>query len=271
MNLFPDLFTDPAYLRQRQYANAANLDARVALHLRFSTNPYGWMRWVFDHLLEWAPGDEMAALEFGCGPAHLWRENIQRIPPGWQVTLSDLSPGMVEEARQALATSERAFTLRVVDVQDAPFGDASFDMVVANHMLYHVPNREKAIAEARRLLRPGGVFVAATNGPEHLQELADLCSEFKLPVDMWRPGLTGGFSLENGAEQLRRAFDHVTLAVYDDGLLLTEAEPVVAYIDSMAHMDAGQRTQFHRFVSEKLQANHGAISVVKSSGLFKAW
>ncbi len=265
------LFTDSAYLRQQQYANASNLDARVALHLRFSTNPYGWMRWVFDHLLDWAPGDEISVLEFGCGPAHLWRENIQRVPPGWRVTLSDLSPGMVEEARQALATSGRTFTLQVVDIQDAPFDNASFDMVIANHMLYHVPDRQAALAQVRRLLRPGGVFVAATNGPEHLQELADWCSEFNLPSEMWRPGLARGFSLQNGAEQLRRAFDHVALALYDDGLLLTEVEPVVAYINSMAHIDADQQAQFHRFIANKLQANHGVLSVTKSSGLFKAW
>jgi hypothetical protein len=48
-------WADPDYLREQQYANAANLDARIALHQRFSTNPQGWVVWLFDRILETRP------------------------------------------------------------------------------------------------------------------------------------------------------------------------------------------------------------------------
>jgi len=49
------------------------------------------------------------------------------------------------------------------DAQWLPFADASFDCILAMHMLYHVPDRDLAIAEMRRVLRPGGVLLALTN------------------------------------------------------------------------------------------------------------
>ena len=80
--------SDQRYLRADQYRDASKLDARVELHKRFSTNPYGWPRWVFDRL-NIAPHSRI--LELGCGPAYLWSENLERIPAGLSVMLSDPS------------------------------------------------------------------------------------------------------------------------------------------------------------------------------------
>lgn len=120
-----------------QYRTATNLDARVALHERFSTNPYGWHRWVFDHL-DLTPGQQI--LEIGCGLGHLWRNNLERIPRSWQVTLSDLSDGMLIEARRHLENAT-LFHFVNADAQQLQFGTDEFDVVIANHMLYHVPDR----------------------------------------------------------------------------------------------------------------------------------
>ena len=89
-------FTDQQYLKTDQYRDSSNLDARVAIHRRFSTNPYGWFRWVFDVLLKLP--ENARILELGCGPGWMWKENTDRIPAGWNITLSDLSPGMVDAA-----------------------------------------------------------------------------------------------------------------------------------------------------------------------------
>ncbi|HET7639881.1 MAG TPA: class I SAM-dependent methyltransferase, partial [Ktedonobacteraceae bacterium] len=88
---------DQHYLLTDQYNNAQKLEARIQLHQRFSTNTYDWHRWVFDHLT--IPPDSRI-LELGCGPADLWRKNADRIPENWHITLSDFSPGMLQEARQ---------------------------------------------------------------------------------------------------------------------------------------------------------------------------
>ena len=71
--------SDQDYLLTDQYRNASNLNARIQLHVRFSTNKYSWMRWVFDQL-DLPPHCHI--LELGCGSGELWRKNMQRIPEG---------------------------------------------------------------------------------------------------------------------------------------------------------------------------------------------
>ena len=146
-----NIFQDKQYLRTRQYQNSGNLDARTNLHRLYSTNPQEWQRWVFDQL-GLQPG--MRVLECGGGPGWLWRENIDRIPADCQITVSDFSDGMVAEAEAALADSGHDFRFQTVNIEQIPFANNSFDVVVANHMLYHVPNLETALAEVRRVLRP---------------------------------------------------------------------------------------------------------------------
>src|SRR5262245_36483808 len=105
---------DPDYLLNQQYRDASNLNARIELHKRFSTNAYNWYLWVFDRL---KTPPQSRVLELGCGPGRLWVENLDRIPPGWDITLSDFSPGMIAEARGNLAAASRPFAFERVDAQ----------------------------------------------------------------------------------------------------------------------------------------------------------
>ena len=150
-------------------------------------------------------------LEVGCGPGGYWPEVAESIPPSWHITVSDFSPGMVAQARQRLAMLDRPFTVVQADVQSLPFPDGAFDAVIANFMLYHVPDRPRALAEIRRVLAAGGRLHAMTNGDRHMQE-------FKALVNRVVPGTIRqeelGFSLENGAVQLAPWFDEVRLVRY---------------------------------------------------------
>jgi len=107
------------YLRTQQYGTAANLNARIELHHRFSTNPYPWHTWVLDHIS--AP-DDAHILEVGCGPASLWRGHLARIPPTWNIVLADLSEGMIKEA-MAHVGHDRRFSGVCADIQALPFED----------------------------------------------------------------------------------------------------------------------------------------------------
>jgi hypothetical protein len=69
-----------------QYRDASNLNTRIGLHQRFSVNPYGWLPWVFDQL---ELPSQARILELGCGTGQLWLDNIDRIPAGWEITLTD--------------------------------------------------------------------------------------------------------------------------------------------------------------------------------------
>ena len=93
--------TERAYLREVQYRDDSNLNARAELHRRFSVDRRGLQPWTFDQL-ELPPDGRL--LEVGCGPGMLWTANSGRVPEGWRVVLSDFSPGMAraEAAAQAI-------------------------------------------------------------------------------------------------------------------------------------------------------------------------
>jgi ubiquinone/menaquinone biosynthesis C-methylase UbiE len=259
--------SDPEYVSE-QYQNESNLNARIQLHDRFSTNKYGWFPWVFDQL-HLSP--ESHILELGGGTGLLWLENLNRVSRGWDITLSDLSTGMLLEAQRSLRDRQRHFDFAVIDAEAVPFEDASFDAVMANHMLYHVPDRAKALSEIRRVLRPGGRFYASTIGQNHLRELHELVSRFDAHADPWGEDLTESFLLENGLDQLSEWFSRITLHRYEDALVITEAEPLAAYVLSSAAKSVltGRELEFIEFVEQEL-ALHNAIYVTKDSGMFEA-
>lgn len=263
-------FTNQPHLLTKQYKTAHNLIVRQQLHHRFSTNPYDWQRWVFDRL-HLAANSRL--LELGSGPGALWRENAERISPSWAITLTDLSLGMMQKARGELQPGHQGLEFYVADAQALPFESARFDAIVANHMLYHVPDRAQALAEIRRVLRPGGRFFAATNGHGHMRELGDLIRAFDPALVPDVDAFTDHFSLENGQAQLEAWFSEVRLHPYPDALIVTEAEPLAAYVTSMSSLRADFtpecRARFTAFVERQL-ARHGEIRISKAIGLFEA-
>jgi len=259
--------SDQTYLLNDQYKDASNLNARLHLHMRFSTNKYGWHRWVFDQF-NIAPGSRI--LELGCGPGELWTNNLDRIPNTWNITLSDFSAGMLQEAQRALKPSQHPFQLQVIDAQAIPFDDASLDVVIANHMLYHVPDRNRALSEMRRVLKPDGHLYAATAGESNLREIDDLIHQIDNTF-VW--AVAGDeFTLENGAAQLAQWFASVTLHRYEDALVVTEAQPLIDYILSgqARPVYVGEKLQRLQTLVKQELAAHGAIHITKDAGLFEA-
>ena len=152
-------------------------------------------------------------LEVGCG----WGALAERIAAATraQVTAVDLSPRMVELAREAGVAAE------VADVQELPFADESFDVAVAAWMLYHVPDRERAVSELARVLRPGGRLVASTNSVLHLHELRELVGSGPSTI---------AFSRESGDELLRRHFSRVRREDIDGVLVFADRAEVEEYV-----------------------------------------
>lgn len=259
-------FTDQHYLKNDQYKNSANLEARIELHRRFSTNPYGWCRWVFDALAKLP--DDAKILELGCGPGLLWQENASRIPAGWNITLSDLSPGMLDAAWRNLVITGRTFKFEEIDAQSIPFEDEAFDAVIANHMLYHVPDRSKAMTEIKRVLKPRGHLFATTIGQNHLRELADWLRQ----VNNTFESFGSPFTMENGLDQLRQSFSEVTVTRYTDNLHVTDVQAILAYIRSSMRAKELSEAKLADLQSnlEKELKERGKIFISKDSGLFEA-
>lgn len=261
-------FSDQRYLKNDQYKDSSNLEARVAIHQRFSMNRYGWMNWVFDHFLELP--EDAKILELGCGPGYLWKENINRIPAGWNITLSDLSSGMLDAAWRNLVVTGRVFQFKEIDAQSIPFEDNTLDAVIANHMLYHVPDRPKAIAELKRVLKPGGRLIATTVGENHMREMMGWYAQVHVS-NIWQ-SFANPFTLENGFEQLESYFPNVVLSRYEDHLEVTEVEPIMTYIRSGMRVGelSEQELSNLQLDLEKELKEKGKIFISKDSGLFEA-
>jgi SAM-dependent methyltransferase len=254
-----------AYVRQ-QYADGKNLDARVQIHQRFSVNPYSYICWQFDHI--GLPPDARV-LELGAGTGELWLQNADRIPAGWRATLSDLSSGMVKTLRGNL--SGKIFTYSILDAQALPFPDNTFDAVIANFMLYHVPDRDAALREIWRVLRPGCSLFASTIGDNHMRELFELGNAAQVGVDF--VDRSNPFTLENGFNQVAKWFNPVCLYRYPDALAVTEAEPVVAYLLSSGaggKLDADAVSKLRRHIGAQIEAKGGILHITKDSGFFQA-
>lgn len=153
-------------------------------------------------------------LDVGCGTGEFAERVAEEL--GAAVCAVDMSARMVE------LTAARGIDARVADVQSLPFEDASFDCVVANWVLYHVPDVDGGVADVYRVLEPGGRFVAATVGRDHT-------------VELWR--LVGGeptsglsFGPDNGEGILRRAFPRVERRDAEGTLVFPDPKSMREYI-----------------------------------------
>jgi SAM-dependent methyltransferase len=261
---------NPQHLRTTQYKDATNLNARIALHTDFSTNPQDLMVWLYEQI---QLPEQARVFEVGCGPGTLWRLVVDRIPPGWQLTLSDLSPGMLATARDHLGAARFAFLS--ADACALPLPTQGFDAVCAHFMLYHVPDRARAIAELKRMLVPDGCLYTATIGKQHMHELYLLVNEFlgdRGQMEDVHAALE--FTLEDGQPQLQSHFDLVEMRLFEDAIIVDQVAPLVAYIQSLPTRQQNSlrdelALELTEFITAYIQA-HGPVRLTKRIGLFIA-
>jgi SAM-dependent methyltransferase len=214
-----------------QYATDGNLAARQRLWWSGRRRPYfDLFSWVLD-LAGVTPDSDQRVLDVGCGNGAYEVAMHERGHRGRRVAL-DLSAGMLSRVDHAPGIQ--------ADVQCLPLPTGAFDLVLAPHMLYHVPDIVTAARECRRVLRPGGVVVAVTNSDSNLVELRQLIEA--AVGSGWRmvqPSVRH-FSLENGRAPLAAAFGSVTrVDCPETHLEVTDLDAVVSYVASVAdHYEA---------------------------------
>lgn len=249
----------------KQYADSSKLAARARLHQEFSVGE-PWFAWVMDRLPLKA-GDRV--LDIGCGPAWFWAASQGHFPAGLHLTLADQSAGMVKEATERCAPLGFAsVTGREADVSALPFADQSFDVVIAMHMLYHVPDQEQAVAEMHRVLKPGGTLAVTNNGADNLRQLYALTTTLGgTPVD---PAALA-FGHQRAHALLEGRFGNVDHAVHPGSLHVTDPEVVYMALTSYPPGDGASEAQLQAFeqaIATAFAAGDGALDVQKDSGLF---
>ena len=249
-----------------QYRNATNVSARIRLHREYSQNLQGWFPWIFEQCrLE----DGMQVLELGCGNGALWMENADRLPGEIEVVLSDVSGGMLRDARRNIGSDGR-FSFRTFDCAQIPYPDASFDRVIANHVLFYCADIPAVCREVHRVLKPGGLFLCSTYGSRHMKEISELVQAFDSRIVLSASRLYEQFGLENGTKILQGVFPETECLRYEDAIELNAAEPLIEYILS-CHGNQNQflldrYKEFRQFAEQKTK--HG-FHITKDAGMFR--
>jgi ubiquinone/menaquinone biosynthesis C-methylase UbiE len=184
-------------------------------------------------------------LEVGQGRGEL-AERIQR-ELGVELVAIDQSERMVELARSC------GIDARLGDVQELPFGDGTFDCVVAAWMLYHVTDLDRGLSEIARVLRPGGRLVAVTNTEFHLPELWGRFGERAVRIHE--------FNAENGGERLRRHFARVERRI---------VEGTVTFPDWRAARDYVAASITRRELAEDFEPFEGDLVCTRKIAIFVA-
>lgn len=251
----------------KQYKNSKNVDARINLHNTYSANPQGWFHWIYDRL---PVQNNMRILEVGCGNGQLWKDNLKRLPEQVRIVLSDISSGMLRNARKNLPGSGDVFRYECFDLQEIPHEAASFDLVIANHVLFYAKDRDKALKELSRVLKKGGCFCCSTYGKLHMKEIELLAKEFDDRIALSEVKLYDIFGLDHGEEELAAYFPSIEKYLYEDSLLVTELAPLAEYIYSchgnqMQYL-SGRQEAFERFLKGKI--GRKGLRITKDAGIF---
>ena len=249
-----------------QYLNSRNISDRIRLHSLYSRNKEGWFPWLFRM---YRPGEGMKILELGCGDGSLWSQNREKLPGNLSLTLSDISQGMLRDAKRNLGGEDPRFDFQAFDCQNIPFSSETFDMIIADHVLFYCRDLDKALQEIKRVLKPEGVFFCSAYGARHMEEISRLVQDFDSRIILSADKLYEKFGKENGPSILGPYFSKIEWHSYEDSLLVTQAEPLIAYILS-CHGNQNQYIldrykEFRSFVSKKTAEG---FYITKDAGFF---
>ena len=246
-----------------QYGTADKLNTRISIHDKYSVNRQGFGNWISEH---YRFPDHASVLELGCGTGSMWKGKGKLIRRCSRLILSDFSAGMLEQAKETLR-DESGIAYRVIDIQDIPYPDHSFDAVIANMMLYHVPDLPQGLREVRRVLKENGVFYCATFGENGMmQYIGSLFSGYGIESHV-----SSAFTLQNGKDILCPYFADVETDLYEDALAVTDVEDLADYIYSLAGMS--DLRKLPRETVRSVLAGHmadGVLRVPKEYGMFIA-
>lgn len=248
-----------------QYKNAKNLNDRISLHEKYSTNKQGWFNWLFNQI-DFSRVNRL--LELGCGNGKLWQENRIDLR-NREIFLSDISEGMVEEVRNKLGTD---FNCIVADAEKIPFKDEYFDSIIANHVLFYLNDLNLGLKEISRVLKPDGILYCSTYGKNHMKEITEIVQNFDSSINLSNHSLYDIFGLENGESILKEYFFNIQRMDYKDSLEITESKPLIDYIMSChgnQNEILGPRlNEFKEYIEELFLKKNGKIFVTKQAGLF---
>lgn len=259
-----------------QYRSSDNLERRINIH-SFSTSEENWFDWLYDRI---DFKENQKILELGCGTGLLWEHNIKKLPDNLEIILSDNSQGMIDQTKTTLEKyadylheKNIKISYLVADASTLELNKDSFDIIIANHMLYHVANLANCLSNVSMALKPSGKFYCSTVGDNHMKELHDLVADFRCGIKIEVPfdNITAGFRIENGMEKLKAYFESVECEIQDNALIVDDEDVIFNYVYSYpgnAPFILDKYGEDFRKLIRNAMEKEGAMYIQKVAGIF---
>lgn len=246
---------DPKYVRY-QYSDDEKLRVRIETHEKYSERR-GFHEWVVGHV---AAERGHSLLDVGSGPGTDYHPLFE----GVEIVALDTSLGMLAKVRAKRVSA---------DAQALPFPDASFDRVMSNHMLYHVPDKVRALNEMRRVVKPGGRVTITANLRSSYANLWELRDAALAELGLAPQHGTGYWFAAEDIDLVASVFSDIRVELWNDAFVFPSAEPVLRYLASgpagVAREDDRQRLfALLRPRIDAIVAREGVFRVPKGAGCF---
>jgi SAM-dependent methyltransferase len=193
-------------------------------------------------------------LDVGCGTGSFLRNLAAQGHRGRLAGL-DTSPAAVHALGDVAGVSAH-----LGNAMDLPFGAASFDVITARHMLYHVPDVRQALTECRRVLGPEGTFAAVVNHPDVTPRVSALVAAVVSAAGVDIPVVPNSrVHSDNLPEMIESIFGSVVVHRYDNALVFDRPEPVIAFTVAQLSFygvqpDSALRPELTRAIETKVRA-----------------
>ncbi len=271
------------YSRDAEYATDERLALRIRTHQRYTRPQVDWAEWVLTHVADVfrPPKRPRLVLDVGCGSGLYLDPLCDRLSSEGHLWSLDLSLGMLRDLAKTLPQN---VTLVNADALSLPLPDACYDLVLANHMLYEIEPIDRALGEIKRVLRPGGCLVAATNSRHSMQaffsEMTQASRALGYAIEIPPAPTQTRFTLENGRSWLAPHFPRLERHVLESCLVFPTAAPAVAYINSLQNAYGPQLSPgltweaLIKQVTSQIEAKvaaRGVYQVPKTVGAFVAF
>ncbi len=265
------ILEDEKDLRQ-QYIDVSNLNAEIKLQDRFSLDKYGWYRWTFKNF-KFDKGYKV--LEIGCGNGALWSKNIEVLEEGIEVVLTEVCEDILNEAKKNLNNYSDRFTFQISDPSNIPYEDESFDIIIANHILFYMKDIDKVLLEINRLLKKNGYFYCSTIDDSHMKELEELIMGYSNNITISKDKLVHNFGLKNVEEILENYFKDISKYLYKDTLIVNNTKGILEYIYSIPgnilDIIETKKKDFEKYIDKSIkQSENSELHITNQSVLFES-
>lgn len=240
------------YIKEKQYKTTNNLMARICLHNKFSN--YSFHSWVWGNLP--IPMKPLRILQVGCGTGQFFKENHTKLPNGSIITLTDISPSMLNQAKENIKRDN--FIFEVADMENLRYDDNSFDIVIAHHIIYHATSKNIALLELKRVVKEDGFVSITTNSKNHMLNLFQL--GIKLDKNFPKDRHIDSFTMEIADKYLCEYFVKINKRISFDNLYVSNANYLTDFIRSeieprMPNLNKNFYKLYNKVIQEEIKKN----------------